>query len=259
MSELATTVREALAALAASDRNLTRFGAAHHGYLLAAPLECAPKVPEGPPDGVTDGLPADLATFVTVIGSGGAGPGYGWFPIARAVRHLVEPPPQVTAYTRALPICHLGCGYAAVVPLDGAARGEVWIDARAIGLCAPHYGTFTGFYLAWIDSLAHGSWPADHIPPGMCALAAALSGYFAMVETRLGLASGSLAGDPLREALGDLGPGAIQIAAESSPVLFDKGDPVDPCLTCARLIDALAADGLPRDVVGRGRPARPGR
>ncbi|CAN5849393.1 hypothetical protein BH11MYX3_BH11MYX3_07880 [soil metagenome] len=248
MSELADTVREAVAALAASDRNLTRFGAAHHRYQLAPPLAAA-----------SDELPEDLRSFATTIGSGGAGPGHGWFPIERALEHLVEAPPRVTAFTRALPICHLGCGYALLVPLAGAARGEVWLDARAIGLVAPTYGTFTGMYLAWIDALAHGGWPADHIPPGVCSLAAALSGYLSLFEDELGLAAGSLAGEPLRQALGNLGPGAIQIAAEASPALFGSGEPVDPCLTCARLIDALAADGLRRDVVAPGRPARPAR
>ena len=247
MSELAATIREAVAALAASDRSATRFGATQHRYTLAPPLATAP-----------DDLPDDMRTFVTEVASGGAGPGYGWFPVEKALRYVLTPPAGVTAYAHALPICHLGCGYAAIVPLDGPARGEVWIDASAVGICTAKYGTFTGFYLAWIDALAHNGWPADHIPPGVCSVASALSGYLGMVERQLGVESGSLAGEPLREALAQLGPGSIQIGADGGR-LFAKGDTVDPCLTCARLLDALAADGLRRDVVAPGTLAFPGR
>lgn len=247
MSELAATIREAVAALAASDRSATRFGATQHRYTLAPPLATAP-----------DDLPDDMRTFVTEVASGGAGPGYGWFPVEKALRYVLTPPAGVTAYAHALPICHLGCGYAAIVPLDGPARGEVWIDASAVGICTAKYGTFTGFYLAWIDALAHNGWPADHIPPGVCSVASALSGYLGMVERQLGVESGSLAGEPLREALAQLGPGSIQIGADGGR-LFAKGDTVDPCLTCARLLDALAADGLRRDVVAPGILAFPGR
>ena len=247
MSELAATIREAVAALAASDRSAIRFGATQHRYTLAPPLATAP-----------DDLPDDMRTFVTEVASGGAGPGYGWFPVEKALRYVLTPPAGVTAYAHALPICHLGCGYAAIVPLDGPARGEVWIDASAVGICTAKYGTFTGFYLAWIDALAHNGWPADHIPPGVCSVASALSGYLGMVERQLGVESGSLAGEPLREALAQLGPGSIQIGADGS-TLFAKGDTVDPCLTCARLLDALAADGLRRDVVAPGILAFPGR
>ena len=247
MSELAATIREAVAALAASDRSAIRFGATQHRYTLAPPLATAP-----------DDLPDDMRTFVTEVASGGAGPGYGWFPVEKALRYVLTPPAGVTAYAHALPICHLGCGYAAIVPLDGPARGEVWIDASAVGICTAKYGTFTGFYLAWIDALAHNGWPADHIPPGVCSVASALSGYLGMVERQLGVESGSLAGEPLREALAQLGPGSIQIGADGS-TLFAKGDTVDPCLTCARLLDALAADGLRRDVVAPGTLAFPGR
>ncbi|MBA2541758.1 MAG: SMI1/KNR4 family protein, partial [Deltaproteobacteria bacterium] len=66
MSELADTIREALRALAASDRSRKRFGAARHRY------ELAPCVNDLPAE-----LPPDLQDFATRIGSAGAGPGYG--------------------------------------------------------------------------------------------------------------------------------------------------------------------------------------
>lgn len=252
-AELAATVREAVAALAAGDRTLARFGAARHRYELAAPLTAAELAAIEDETGV---LPEELRAFVHEIGAGGAGPYHGWIPPARAARFVT---PGGASWTRALPVAHLGCGYVAVLPLDGAARGEVWIDARCVGVVAPIANTFTAFYLDWIDRLAHGTWPQSFVPPGACALPAALSGYLAAVEAARGLAAGSLEGAALREALGDLGPGAIRIGADATLGLFVEGDPVDPCISCARTVDTLAADGLRRDAVAPGLAPLPER
>ncbi len=256
MAELAATIREALSGLAAGDRRLVRFGAAQHRYELAPPLS-AEQLTAVEHD-LAAPLPDDLRLFATDIGSGGAGPGYGWIPLPRAARHVIAAPTKVGAtswdpalWTRGLPIAHLGCGYAAVVPLDGRARGELWIDARAIELLAPIHATFTAAYVGWIDRLARGTLPDGHVAAGACAFASALSGYLGVMEQRLGLAEATLAGEPLREVLGQLGPGAIEIAAEV-PSLFAPGDRVDPCIVCAHLIETLAADGLRRDVVATG-------
>ncbi|MDQ3370226.1 MAG: SMI1/KNR4 family protein, partial [Myxococcota bacterium] len=79
MSELAATIREALAALAASDRSLARFGANHHRYELAPPLDdamaSALEATLGAP------LPPDLRELATTLGAGGAGPYLGWIPL----------------------------------------------------------------------------------------------------------------------------------------------------------------------------------
>jgi hypothetical protein len=150
----------------------------------------------------------------------------------------------VTAFTRALPIAHLGCGYAAVVPLDGEAKDQVWIDARGLGLVAPMYGSFTAYVIDWIDRLATARWPEGFVPPGKCALAAALAGYLGIHEQRRGVEPGGLSGDALAEVLAELGPGAIQIANEGP--LFALDAPVEPCVTCARLLENL---GVPDTVV----------
>ncbi len=256
MAELAAPIREALAGLAAGDRGRVRFGAAQHRYELAPPLT-AQQLLEVEHD-LGEQLPDDIRQFATDIGGGGAGPGYGWIPVPLAARHVISAPTKLgtkpwepARWTRALPIAHLGCAYAAVVPLDGSARGELWIDARAIELLAPIHATFTGAYLRWIDRLARGTLPDGYVAAGVCAFAAALSGYLGVMERRLGLPETTLAGDPLREVLGQLGPGAIEIAAES-PALFAPGDRVDPCVVCAHLIETLAGDGLRRDVVATG-------
>ena len=254
MSELLQAVREAVAALGAADPARRRFGAAHHRYELAPPLTGAALDALDAQLGAA--LPDELRGFAAAVGAGGAGPGYGIVPVDRAVAYVVSAPPGAP-WTRALPLAHVGCGYAAVAVLDGAARGEIWIDARAIGVLRPIHASFTAFYLDWIDRLAHARWPDAHVPPGACALASALSGYLAHREAAAGLAAGTLAGEPLRDALARLGPGAIAVAAESSVAWFDPHDRVDPCIACARLVDNLAGDGLCRDAVAPGRPPIP--
>jgi len=257
VSELFATIREAVQALATADPGLRRFGASHHRYALSPPLTLAELAQLEGRLGLTRvTLPDDLRGFATEIGAGGAGPGYGIVPLDRAAAYVVAAPANAP-WTRGLPLAHLGCGYTAVAVLDGGARGEVWIDARAIGVTTPMHSSFTAFYLDWIDRLAHARWPEAHVPPGACALAAALSGYLSHCEAERGLAAGTLAGDALRDALSRLGPGAIAVAAESSVAWFDDDDRVDPCIACARLLDNLAADGLRRDVVAPGVRPRP--
>jgi hypothetical protein len=290
--ELLATLREAIAALAAADPAHRRFGAAQHRYQLAPPL--APAQLAALERGLGAALPDDLRDFAVHVAAGGAGPYYGIVPIDRAAAYVVTPPsaspgtstgapagaspsaspgaparaaaPQAP-WTRGLPVAHLGCGYAAIVALDGAARGEVWIDARTLGVSAPIAPSFTAFMLDWIDRVAHGRWSLPHVPPGVCPLAAALSGYLAHCEAERDLPAGSLTGDALRAALARLGQHAIEIAADalisasssasSSASWFADGDRVDPCVACAQLVDHLAADGLRRDVVAPGLPPLP--
>jgi hypothetical protein len=221
VSELVKVLREAVAALAASDRSLKRFGARVHRYELAPPAPPSIEVPE------------DLHELVTTFASGGAGPGYGW-----------QIGPRYRLGDRdAIVVGHLGCGYAAAL-VDGA----VWIDASAIGVVAPIAPSFTAFYLDWIDRLANNVLPDAFVPPGACALASALGGFLGVHEQRLGLAPGTISGDAMRDALAQLGTGAIEIAAQRSP-LYPDGARVDPCIACAKLLANL---GLSDDVVSRG-------
>lgn len=254
MSEPPATVREAVAALGAADPGRRRFGAAQHRYALAPPL--TGDTLAALEDRLGAALPEDLRSFAAEVAAGGAGPGYGIVPIDRAAAYAVTAPAGA-AWTRGLPIAHLGCGYAAIAVLDGRARGEIWIDARAIGVLAPIHPSFAAFYVDWIDRLAGARWPDAHVPPGACALAGALSGYLAGCERSAGAAAGTLAGAALRQVLARLGPGAIEIVAASSVAWFDAADRVDPCIACARLIENLAADGLGREAVAPGVPPRP--
>lgn len=254
MSELWRTARDAVAALAAADPGLRRFGAARHRYALLPPLDDAALARAEHAAG--DVLPDEVRGFACELAAGGAGPGHGIVAIDRAAAYVVAAPAGLP-WTRALPVADLGCGYAAVVALDGAARGEVWIDARGAGVVRPIATGMTAFYLDWIDRLAHGRWPEPHVPAGVCALPVALSAYLARCEDDAGAASGTLAGAALRDALSRLGPRAIEIAAGAAVRWFDDADPVDPCIACARLIDDLAADGLRRDAVAPGLAPRP--
>ena len=250
MSELVTTIREALAELAGGDRGLRRFGAAAHRYELAPPLDedavLAIERELGAP------LPVEYRDFIREIGAGGAGPAYGLFPAEAAARAVIRQ--QRGPWHLALPLAHFGCGYVVVLALDGLARGQVWLDARAIDFVATIRPTFTTWYVDWIDRLAQNALPDGFVPAGACALPAALSGYFAVWERRLGLAAGTLANNALRDALAQLGPGAIEVAADSALPLFEPGDRVDPCIVCAGLVTSFAEHGLDQRVIAPGVP-----
>jgi len=245
VSELHARLREILSALAASDPSCKRFGASLHRYELLPPVA----------DADTE-LPADYREYVTRFSAGGVGPYYGLFEATRALAHVLERPHRALP-GRVLPLAHLGCGYLAVMPLEGAAAGQVWLLAAALDLAQPIRPSFTAFLLDWIDKLAQNDWLDGFVPIGQCALQGALTGYLHVHEQTLGLPDGGLTGSPLREALGDLGPGSIRIAAEGP--LFDEGDIVDPCITCARMLANLGEDGLASDVVAAGVPAKPQR
>lgn len=245
MSELHAGLREMLAMLAAGDPACKRFGAAQHRYELLPPVDLAAF------SALAGTLPpecSDYVDHVTQLSSGGAGPYYGLFPALRAAQFVRD---------RALPLAHLGCGYLAVLRLDGPTTGQIWLDARELDLTALIAPSFSAFYLDWIDRLAHNRWLEGHVPIGRCALQAALSGYLNVCEVGLGLAQGELAGAALRDALAGLGPCSIKIAAEGP--LFEPGEVVDPCITCARMIENLAADGLAPTVVAPGVQPLPAR
>jgi hypothetical protein len=246
VSELADDVHEALRELAASDRSLKRFGVAGHRYQLAPALGDDVAVFEFEPrheyeeDDARVRVPRELHEFAARVGGSGAGPGYGFLGVHRVVR--AQP------WRLGIAVAHLGCGYAAVVAVDD---GQVWIDARSIGIAKPIAPTFTAWYLDWLARLASNVLPEAHVPPDACPLPNALSGFLGVREHQLGLAAGTLSGSALREALADLGTHSIEIAAESS-VLFAAGTRVDPCIACARLVETLGADGLRPDVVCPG-------
>ena len=247
MSELAQRLREILAALGASDTTLKRCGAVQHRYELLPRLEDLSAI-----EAELGELPEEYRDYVTRVSAGGIGPYYGLIDVAVAARHISTAAAGVAGYKRARPLAHVGCGYAAVLPLDGPARGQVWIDARALGLVAPMRPSFTAFVLDWIDRVSTGQWLEGYVPLGACALTAAITGYLGVRENEMGIEPGTIAGPPLREALSELPRHAIAIAAEEGSPLFAPGTPVDPCVNCARAVEGLVRDGLRPDVVAPG-------
>jgi hypothetical protein len=258
VSEHADRLRETIAAFAASDPSCKRFGAAQHHYELLPPLtnrELDEIDERLRTDAPAAALADDYRDHITRFSAGGVGPYYGLIPARGAAAFVEAAPAGVTEWKRALPISHLGCGYFAVMPLDGPAAGQIWLDARHIAITTPIHTTFTAFMLDWIERLSRNEWLEGFVPVGRCPLQAALTGYLHMCEEQMGVASGQLRGPELREALSGLGTGAIAIAAEGP--LFRERETVDPCITCARMVENLVEQGLDPNVVAPGAPPLP--
>ncbi|HEX4451982.1 MAG TPA: hypothetical protein VH143_13985, partial [Kofleriaceae bacterium] len=102
MSDLIATLRDGIAAAAAADPELRRFGASRHHYRLAPPVTDAR---------VLARLPDDLRAFAAELGGGGAGPYYGCVQLNRTQS---SSGPDGHDW---LPVAHLGCSYAAMVML----------------------------------------------------------------------------------------------------------------------------------------------
>ena len=112
------------------------FGADDHNYDLAPPLTReeldALEARIGP-------LPAAYRTFVTEVGSHGAGPYYG----------LLE---ATSPIDDRLPLAEQGCGGRSMLVLTGLYQGEVWADwTREGGEILPEAPSFLAWYATWLD------------------------------------------------------------------------------------------------------------
>ena len=75
------TIHERLRRLGQSDRRLRAFGSESHDYALNPPLKADEIASFETQHGIV--LPEDYRYFITGIGNGGAGPGYGLFPFGQ--------------------------------------------------------------------------------------------------------------------------------------------------------------------------------
>jgi hypothetical protein len=262
-------LREWVTHVATHDPQFLRFGAHHHGYRLAPPLGEARTAEIEAELGAP--LPAPYRAFVVEVADGGAGPYHGLFrldhPLQRAIAAAGEFPLHERAggvgpaelsgralYRGVLGLGHLGCGYIAFLVVRGPAAGQVWLDARAAddGVF-PIHADFRAYYHAWVACLAQNRMPEGHVTPGHCALPSALSAYLARREEALGLAPGTMDGDALRTALGEIGPGGIATTTSGDDPFFEAGAPIDLCPRCAQLVENLTARGLRREAIVDGQ------
>jgi len=243
--DFATALREAVALFAARDPERRRFGARRHQYRFAAPISAA-RLDEIERDADVR-FPDDYREHVTTLGDGGAGPYFGLLPLDHPAQlaRLRGAFDEHDPLRGSIGIAHLGCGYMAllVVDRDHPAYGQVWIDLRgADDGVIPGYPSVRHCVTDWIQKLAHNEWLPQFVAPGACALPHALSSFFHSIETKRGMAPGSLAGDDLRAALAGIKHGGIATAATGDSSFFAAGDALDLCVACERLVENLGMD-----------------
>ena len=257
--EFAAEYASLLTRSAARDPKRLRFGARRPGYAVAPPEAAA--------------LPLVMSVayemFIRNVSAGGAGPYYGLL-VARALPAAVWQAAQqpnslpdgndeaavsaalaagVDPWLGALPVAELGCGYTALLVLNGPATGQIWLDARAVGVLAPIARDFAAFMLDWLDRESRAAPLLGYVPAEVCALPNALAGYLAMWEQQHGVSAGDMSPGQVREAFAALGTGAIALAAQHTTPLRAHHAAVNPCLVCAQLVERLGDSGLASTVV----------
>jgi hypothetical protein len=217
----------------------------HHGGQLGAPLEVEALAALEARIGV---LPDDYRAFVSTVAASGAGPGYGLMtpmtdPQAELARgtfaweHDVEPS---AASRGVLALAHAGCGVMWLLVLEGARRGEVWVDAvGSDGKARRVASSFTEWYREWLAAAIRDASPWCQWDSACCATPGLISQLLAKMEQE-GIAAEAVANEMARR----LGPGAITLTTGGS-AYFAAGTPLDPCHGCVAL---AARFGLAGDV-----------
>nr|PZN44295.1 MAG: SMI1/KNR4 family protein [Actinomycetota bacterium] len=159
------------------DPEFRLFGAREHRHRLNPPLSTEEILAFEKRMGVE--LPAAYRTFLATVGNGGAGPHYGLFGLAEALREdekwhegmpgfYATPFPHTTNWnprfeeqpedyegpswiTGSLILGHFGCGAFHRLVVSGELAGEVWFDDRASDGGVTREGEFADWYLSWLD------------------------------------------------------------------------------------------------------------
>jgi hypothetical protein len=254
-----------LAALAARDPDHRRFGAVAHGYQLRPRLDEARLAAFEARIGVR--LPEAYRDFVGRIGDGGAGPGYGLVPLARAgqlagaalpspltgpLRHPADPDDAYGAQRHldgTVLLSDHGCGYSSVLVVNGPERGRVYLDLRGAGDgLVPSHADFVAWYAEWLAAM-------DHDPPliagparaDRCAPPNALENFLSHYEEEAEVSAGGLDAAAVGQALLGIPDGGLATRGDANmPRYFAEGDPVRLCANCQAMIDRFVARGMMR-------------
>jgi hypothetical protein len=182
MAEIAAKLNE----LVAKDAEKKTFGARRgHEYQMNPPLPMSELQAFERQFGMK--LPQDYADFLTQLGNGGIGPGYGLLSLAEAVKDpeqrcrefLATPFPHTEYFNpydvdEATPdnecffdqhICgsialsHHGCGYFDRLVITGPQAGQVWIDSRVSDQgIEPTGRDFFEWYYGWLSDALGNLW-----------------------------------------------------------------------------------------------------
>lgn len=177
----------------AARRTLAPLGASDHEFRLEPPAIEAEVFEFERVCGVC--LPVEYRGFITTLGDGGAGPGYGLLPLARGLEYDADPvtpellraPFKFTEFTDALhlldretdeyqprpgsiTISTEGCYVRHFVVVTGPTRGQMWIDHTTVdGGYWPLDVDFLVWYERWLEdtlSGGNGIWWRGFVPRG---------------------------------------------------------------------------------------------
>lgn len=172
-------IREKLSQLEKIDKKNEVFGAEQHHYHMNQPLSEKAIISFEKRHAIK--LPEEYRAFLKSVGNGGAGPGYGLFPLEAvedpkqfgAAAFLSRPFPwndqqayhetymleedENTAYDLAvqgsLPLAHMGCGMIIRLIVSGSNQETLWLDDRSsdYGIYEVNKSGFFNWYETWLD------------------------------------------------------------------------------------------------------------